>query len=216
MPHLFEPIKIRDIDFRNRIGVSPLCQYSYCNRMSNEWQIVHLGARAAGGVGFVIAEATAVEPIGRISPHEVGLWSDEHIEPLEKVTKFIHSHGAVAGVQLAHAGRKACTQRPWDGSKPLTNADPDWWQEAVGPRSKPFNEHYQTPRELTTADIKEIQQEPKDAVMRSLQAGFNLIETHADFVLLGRELLHHLTWALNAAKALNVQAPIPPQYLRAY
>lgn len=215
MPHLSEPIKIRDVDFRNRIGVSPLCQYSYCNRMSNEWQIVHLGARAAGGVGFVIAEATAVEPIGRISLHDVDLWSDEHIEPLEKVTKFIHSHGAVAGVQLAHAGRKACTQRPWDGSKPLTNADPDWWQ-AVGPSSEPFNEHYQTPRELTTADIKEIQQKPKEAAIRSLQAGFNLIEIHVDFVLLGRELLRHLTRALNAAKALYVQAPIPSQYLRAY
>src|SRR5690606_10496441 len=119
MPHLFEAITIKDVTFRNRIGVSPMCQYSYENGLSNDWQVVHLGARAAGGVGFILAEATAVESIGRISPKDVGIWSDEHIEPLEKVTRFIRSQGAVAGVQLAHAGRKACTQRPWDGGKPI-------------------------------------------------------------------------------------------------
>ena len=178
MSHLFEAITIKDVTFRNRIGVSPMCQYSYENGFSNDWQVVHLGSRASGGVGFVIAEATAIEPLGRISPKDVGIWSDEHIEPLEKVTQFVRSQGAVAGLQLAHAGRKACTQRPWDGGKPIANEDPAWWQ-SVGPSPVAFNESYQTPRELTKAEIKNVQHKFKDAALRSKQAGFNLIEIHA-------------------------------------
>jgi len=178
MPHLFEAIIIKDVTFRNRIGVSPMCQYSYENGFSNDWQVVHLGARAAGGVGLVIAEATAIEPEGRISPKDVGIWSEEHIEPLAKVTQFICSRGAVAGIQLAHAGRKACTHRPWDGGKPIANENPAWWQ-SVGPSPVAFSESYQTPRELTKDDIKSIQQKFKEAAQRSLQAGFNMIEIHA-------------------------------------
>lgn len=178
MPHLFEAITIKDVTFRNRIGVSPMCQYSYENGFSNDWQVVHLGARAAGGVGLVIAEATAIEPVGRISPKDVGIWEDEHIEPLRKVSHFIRSQGAVAGVQLAHAGRKACTQRPWNGGKPIVNENPAWWQ-SVGPSPVAFNESYQTPRELTKDDIISIQQKFKEAAQRSLQAGFNMIEIHA-------------------------------------
>ena len=178
MPHLFEAITIKDVTFRNRIGVSPMCQYSYENGFSNDWQVVHLGARAAGGVGLVIAEATAIEPVGRISPKDVGIWEDEHIEPLRKVSHFIRSRGAVAGIQLAHAGRKACTHRPWDGGKPIVNGNPAWWQ-SVGPSPVAFSESYQTPRELTKDDIKSIQQKFKEAAQRSLQAGFNMIEIHA-------------------------------------
>lgn len=178
MPHLFEPLKIREVVFRNRIGVSPMCQYSYQQGYSNDWQVVHLGARAAGGAGLIIAEATAVEPIGRISPFDVGIWSDEHIKPLQKVTNFILLQEAVAGVQLAHAGRKACTHRPWEGGRPVEIGDPAWWQ-AVGPSPEPFNPDYQTPQELTIAEIKDIQKKFKEAAYRSLQAGFNLVEIHA-------------------------------------
>lgn len=178
MPHLFDPLKIREVVFRNRIGVSPMCQYSYDQGFSNDWQVVHLGARAAGGAGLVIAEATAVDPIGRISPYDVGIWSEEHIEPLRKVTTFILSQGSVAGVQLAHAGRKACTHRPWEGGTPVDNGDPIWWQ-AVGPSPVSINPEYQIPHELTIAEIKEIQKKFKDAAYRSLQAGFNMVELHA-------------------------------------
>jgi len=119
MPHLFEPLTIGAITLRNRVGVSPMCMYSYSDGFSNDWQVIHLGARAAGGAGLVIAEATAVEAWGRITPHDAGIWSDEHIEPLTRVTRVIKENGAVAGIQIAHAGRKASTNRPWDGGKPI-------------------------------------------------------------------------------------------------
>lgn len=178
MSHLFEPIKIGEVIFRNRVGVSPMCQYCYQDGFSNEWQVVHLGARAIGGVGFVISEATAIVPEGRISPNDLGIWSDEHIEALSKVTKFIISQGAVAGIQLAHAGRKACTHRPWDGGTPIQKDHPDWWQ-VVGASPVPFNEKYQIPHELTINEIHEIQDKFVNAAIRSLKAGFNLLEIHA-------------------------------------
>ncbi|HSM23615.1 MAG TPA: NADH:flavin oxidoreductase/NADH oxidase [Anaerolineaceae bacterium] len=178
MPHLFDPIKIKDVLFRNRVGVSPMCQYCYQNGLSNDWQVVHLGARASGGVGFVIAEATAVDPVGRISPYDAGIWTDEHIEPLMRVTDFIRSQGAVAGVQLAHAGRKACTNRAWDGGTPLAPDDENWWQ-AVGASPVSFNEPYQIPHELTKQEILDIQDKFKVAARRSYEAGFNFIEIHA-------------------------------------
>ena len=124
MSHLFEPYTLRGVTLRNRIGMSPMCQYSYTDGFSNDWQLVHLGARAAGGLGLVIAEATAVEARGRITPDDVGIWSDAHIEPLARVARFIKSQGAVAGIQIAHAGRKASTRRPWDGGKPIPPDDP--------------------------------------------------------------------------------------------
>ena len=107
MSHLFEPLTIKDITLRNRIGVSPMCMYSYIDGFSNDWQVIHLGARAVGGAGLIIAEATAIDPIGRITPYDVGIWSDAHIEPLSRVTRVIKENGAVAGIQIAHAGRKA-------------------------------------------------------------------------------------------------------------
>ncbi len=128
MTHLFDPFTIKDVTVRNRIGVSPMCQYSYQDGFSNDWQLAHLGARAIGGAGLVIAEASAVLPEGRITPNDVGIWTDEHIEPLEKVTDFLKRNGAVAGIQIAHAGRKACTNRPWDGGNSIEKSDPRWWQ----------------------------------------------------------------------------------------
>ena len=178
MSHLFEPIKIGEVTFRNRVGVSPMCQYSYQDGFSNEWQAVHLGARAMGGVGFVISEATAIVPEGRISYHDLGIWSDDHIEALSKVTTFIKSQGAVAGIQLAHAGRKACTFRPWDGGVPIPKGHPEWWQ-VVGASPVAFNENYQTPLELSIKEIHEIEDEFVKAALRSLEAGFNLLEIHA-------------------------------------
>jgi 2,4-dienoyl-CoA reductase-like NADH-dependent reductase (Old Yellow Enzyme family) len=178
MTNLFEPIKIRDITFRNRIGVSPMCQYSYQDGFSNDWQVVHLGARAAGGVGFIIAEATAIEARGRISPNDVGIWSDDHIEPLKRVTRFIQSQNVVAGIQLAHAGRKACTNRPWDGGNPIQPDDPAWWP-VIGASPVAFNDYFQTPQELSIDDINQIQIKFESAALRSLAAGFDFVEIHA-------------------------------------
>jgi 2,4-dienoyl-CoA reductase-like NADH-dependent reductase (Old Yellow Enzyme family) len=131
-----------------------------------------------GGVGFVISEATAIVPEGRISPNDLGIWSDEHIEALSKVTKFIKSQGAVAGIQLAHAGRKACTHRPWDGGVPIPKGHPEWWQ-VVGASPLAFNENYQTPLELSIKEIHAIEDKFVKAALRSLDAGFNLLEIHA-------------------------------------
>ena len=178
MAHLFEPLTVRGITLRNRIGVSPMCQYSYTDGFSNEWQMVHLGARAAGGAGLVIAEASAVEARGRITPDDVGIWSDDHVDPLERVARFIKAQGAVPGIQIAHAGRKASTRRPWDGSGPLAADEPRAWP-VVGPSPIPFDEGYQTPQELSQAEIGKIQAAFRAAAVRALAAGFEWIEIHA-------------------------------------
>ncbi|MHB8086859.1 MAG: NADH:flavin oxidoreductase/NADH oxidase [Anaerolineaceae bacterium] len=178
MTTLFYPLTIRSVTLRNRIGVSPMCQYSYKDGFSNEWQLVHLGARATGGAGLVIAEATAVEPRGRITPYDAGLWDDAHIAPLKKITDFIKSQGAVAGIQIAHAGRKGSTDKPWSGGKPLKESDDRWWQ-TVGPSPQAYSSEYQTPHELTKNEIKEIQSLFAAAAKRSLAAGFEWLELHA-------------------------------------
>ncbi len=177
MAHLFERLKIKDVTLRNRIGVSPMCQYSYRDGFSNDWQVIHLGARAAGGAGLVIAEATAVESRGRITPWDVGIWSDEHIAPLQRVTRVIKDNGAVAGIQIAHAGRKACTGQPWTGGKPVQLDDPDWWQ-VVGPSPLPFSAAHQVPVELMVEGISEIRDCFVQAARRSLEAGFEWLEIH--------------------------------------
>ncbi len=135
MSHLFAPYTLRGVTLRNRIGMAPMCQYSYTDGFSNDWQLVHLGARAAGGLGLIIAEATAVEARGRITPNDVGIWTDAHIQPLARVASFIKSQGAVAGIQIAHAGRKASTRRPWDGGKPIQPDDPRWMAHRRAERS---------------------------------------------------------------------------------
>jgi 2,4-dienoyl-CoA reductase-like NADH-dependent reductase (Old Yellow Enzyme family) len=177
LTHLFEPFSLKDVTLRNRIGVSPMCQYSYQDGFSNDWQLAHLGARAVGGAGLVIAEAAAVEARGRISPDDLGIWSEAHIEPLARVARFIQANGAAAGIQIAHAGRKAGTIRPWDGGGPLPVGDPRGWQ-AVGPSPLPFAEGYQMPHALDEAEIQEVQAAFRAAAERALRAGFTWLELH--------------------------------------
>ena len=177
MSHLFEPFHLRSITFRNRIGIAPMCQYSYDDGFSNDWQLVHLGSRAVGGAGLVFAEATAVEAIGRITPADLGIWKDEHIEPLERVAQVIASHGAVPGIQIAHAGRKAGTARPWDGGKTLSDEAGGW--EPVGASAVPFADGYRVPHELTVTEIRDIQAKFVEAAKRALASGFKVLELHA-------------------------------------
>ncbi|MEI7845436.1 MAG: NADH:flavin oxidoreductase/NADH oxidase [Chloroflexota bacterium] len=178
MPHLFEPFTIRGITLRNRIGVSPMCMYSYTDGFSNDWQVIHLGARAAGGAGLILTEATAVEARGRITPYDVGIWSDEQVEPLKRVTRAIKDNGAVPGIQLAHAGRKASTGRPWENSKPILPDQPLGWQ-VVGPSSIAFNEGSCVPHELSLDEIQMVQEAFCAGTRRALAAGFEWLEIHA-------------------------------------
>lgn len=177
MPTLFDPLTLRSVTLRNRIGVSPMCQYWATDGMPSDWHLVHLGSRAVGGAGLVIAEATAVEARGRITPACTGIWSDDHIEPWARVAKFVNEYGAVAGIQIAHAGRKANTLQPWmrgDHDTPAGIAD---W-DVVGPSSIPFREGSNVPRELTIEDIRTIQSSYKAATIRAHQAGFRFLEIH--------------------------------------
>ena len=178
MAHLFESLTVRGVTLRNRIGVSPMCMYSYEDGISNDWQVAHLGARAVGGAGLIIAEATAVEARGRITPDDAGIWSDAQVEPLERVTRFIKQSGTVAGIQIAHAGRKASSVRPWDGGKPIPADGPRGWQ-VIGPSPIPFSEGYQVPHELSPAEIRDVQAAFVAAAQRALAAGFEWLELHA-------------------------------------
>lgn len=174
---LFEPIRFRDVTLRNRIAVSPMCTYSCEDGIPNDWHLVHLGARALGGAGLVIAEATSVEPIGRITPHDTGLWNDAQAEAWIPVTRFIKQYGSVAAVQLAHAGRKAGSARPWQDDSPSPTRPGAW--ETVGPSPFAFNEKMRAPRELSTTDIQGLVRAFRDAAVRSLHAGFEIVEIHA-------------------------------------
>src|SRR5579871_6126078 len=169
--HLFEPLRLRGLQLNNRIVVSPMCEYSSDNGFANDWHFVHLGSRAVGGAGLVFTEATAVVPEGRISPQDLGIWSDDHIEPLARVVRFIHEHGSVAGTQLAHAGRKASTRRPWEGGTPLSENE-GGWSLIVGPSAIPFATGYATPKELTADGIADITDAFASATRRARQAGF--------------------------------------------
>ena len=177
MSHLFEPLTLRGVTLRNRIGVSPMCQYSCVDGIATNWHLVHLGSRAVGGAGLVIAEATAVEARGRITPNDLGIWSDSHVEPLKRITEFVSEHGAIPGIQIAHAGRKAATARPWDGGKPLSDEAGGW--NIIGPSPIAFNEGYRQPAEMTLDQIHEVQQAFRAATIRALQAGFRYLELHA-------------------------------------
>ena len=178
MPHLFDPLKIKDITLRNRIGVSPMCQYSSNDGMANDWHLVHLGYRAVGGAGLVMAEATAVEPRGRISPNDAGLWSDRQIEPLARITKFVKEHGAVPGIQLAHAGRKGSAPRPWEGDNSLSDEEGGW--EIIAPSPLAFGgKLWRVPKEMTLSDVKDVQMAFVDATKRALEVGYQWLELHA-------------------------------------
>jgi len=188
---LFEPLQIRDVKFRNRILVSPMCQYSCVDGFANDWHLVHLGSRAVGGAGAVIVEATAVEAIGRISPGDMGIWQDQQIEPLARIARFVKQQGAVPGIQLAHAGRKASTDVPWRGGRPLS-IEQDGWQP-VAPSALAFDDGYAVPKELTVADIHGIVRRFADAAERALDAGFELLELHNAHGYLANEFLSPLS-----------------------
>jgi 2,4-dienoyl-CoA reductase-like NADH-dependent reductase (Old Yellow Enzyme family) len=178
MPHLFDPFTLRGVPFRNRIGVSPMCQYSATeDGEPTDWHTVHLGARAVGGAGLVIAEATAVEARGRISAFDLGLWHDGQIAPLARLASLLEDHGAVAGIQLAHAGRKGSLKRPWDGGQPL-RADEGGWP-LVGPSALPFSASHPVPHALTVEELREVRRSFAQATVRAREAGFRFLELHA-------------------------------------
>ena len=155
MPHLFDPLTIRDITFANRVFVSPMCEYFSADGFANDWHLVHLGSRAVGGAGLVFTEATAVLPEARISPQDLGIWKDDHIEFLARIVRFIHSQGSVAGTQLAHAGRKASTYRPWDGNGKIPESA-GGWSKVVAPSAIPFADTYPMPLALSIDGIQEV------------------------------------------------------------
>ncbi|GAC1424687.1 MAG: NADH:flavin oxidoreductase/NADH oxidase [Chitinophagaceae bacterium] len=177
MAKLFNPLTIKSVTFKNRIVVSPMCEYSSTDGFANEWHLVHLGSRAVGGAGLIITEATAVSPEGRISPHDLGIWKNAHLDKLKSIASFIHQHGSVAGVQLAHAGRKASFPAPWMGTKQLSKEQGGW--QTVAPSAVPFNEADNPPEALTKEGIRKVIEDFKAAAQRVLTAGFKLIEIHA-------------------------------------
>lgn len=176
---LFEPLPLRGVTARNRVMISPMCQYSSDDRSgrATDWHLVHLGSFATGGAGVVMVEATGVEARGRISPYDLGLWDDGQIEPLARIARFLREHGAVPAIQLAHAGRKASVDRPWTGGKPVAPGEIGW--RVVGPSPIPFDDGYQTPEPLSVEGISEVVAAFARAAERALAAGFELIELHA-------------------------------------
>jgi 2,4-dienoyl-CoA reductase-like NADH-dependent reductase (Old Yellow Enzyme family) len=176
MSKLFTPIKLRDLTFRNRVFVSPMCQYSSDGGLPTPWHFVHLGSRAVGGAGLVMVEATGVSPVGRISPFDSGIWSDAHATAFEPIARFIRQNGAVAGIQIAHAGRKASTDAPWNGGKPLAASAGGW--EPIAPSAVPFSPRHPTPREMSAADMDTVTADFVSAAGRALAAGFEVVELH--------------------------------------
>jgi 2,4-dienoyl-CoA reductase-like NADH-dependent reductase (Old Yellow Enzyme family) len=192
MSHLFESLTIRSIEFRNRIFVSPMCQYSSQDGFANDWHLVHLGSRAVGRAALVFTEAAAVTPEARISPDDLGIWKDEHVEFLSRITKFVDGQGATPGIQLAHAGRKASTAAPWKGGRPIGPED-GGWSPVFAPSAIPFAEGYQTPKEMTKSDIARVVTCFREAARRALTAGFRVIELHGAHGYLLHEFLSPLS-----------------------
>ena len=190
-PHLFTPLTIRGVQFRNRVAVSPMCQYSSVDGFASDWHLVHLGSRAVGGAGLVMMEATAVEPRGRISPWDQGIWKDEHVEFLTRIAAFLKAQGAVAGIQLAHAGRKASTGRPWQGGARIPESEGGW--QPVAPSALPFHPDHPAPHELSKTEIRGLVADFAAAARRSLAAGFELVEIHAAHGYLAHEFLSPLS-----------------------
>ena len=177
MPKLFEPITLRSMTARNRVWLAPMCQYSAVDGVPNDWHLVHLGARATGGFGLVLTEASAVVPEGRISPQDAGIWNDEQAQAWRRIVDFVHDQGAPIGVQLAHAGRKASTYRPWDESSGTVPTDDGGW-ETVGPSEVPF-EGYAAPAALTVEEIERVVSAFAEAAARAVSVGFDTVEVHA-------------------------------------
>ena len=192
MPALFDPLSIRDITFPNRVFVSPMCQYSSADGYANDWHFVHLGSRAVGGAGLVMTEATAVLPEGRISPHDLGIWDQGHIEMLGEIVNFIHQQGSIAGMQLAHAGRKASTRRPWEPSGTVPENEGGWTNVAAASALR-FNDNYPMPHALTKDGIQQAIAAFAAAARRACQAGFRVVEIHAAHGYLIHEFLSPLS-----------------------
>ena len=189
--NLFSPLPIRAITLPNRIVVSPMCQYSCEDGFASDWHLVHLGSRAVGGAGLIMMEASAVEERGRISPGDMGIWKDEHIEPLVRITRFLKKHGSIPGIQLAHAGRKASTDVPWRGSRPLFEGDGGW--QPVAPSAIPFDHGHPIPAELSVSEIKSIVKAFAAAAERALKAGFEVLELHGAHGYLMHEFVSPLS-----------------------
>lgn len=187
MSKLFSPIRIRSIELKNRLVVSPMCQYSSVDGFANDWHLVHLGSRAVGGAALVFTEAAAVSPQGRITPHDLGIYSDEHIQFLKRITDFIKAQRSVAGIQLAHAGRKASHHRPWDGGAALQEDENAWITEA--PSAIPFKDGEPEPHPLSKEEIREVVAAFKTAAIRAKSAGFQVMEIHAAHGYLIHEFL---------------------------
>jgi len=193
MATLFEPLPIRGVTFPNRIFVSPMCQYSSQDGFANDWHFVHLASRAIGGAGLVFTEATAVLPEGRISPQDLGIWDDRHVEQLSRIVRFMHQQGTVAGMQLAHAGRKASTRRPWEGGGKVGQDDGGWPDDVWAPSAIPFSETYPEPKALAESGIARVISAFAAAACRAKAAGFQVIEIHGAHGYLLHEFLSPLS-----------------------
>jgi 2,4-dienoyl-CoA reductase-like NADH-dependent reductase (Old Yellow Enzyme family) len=189
--HLFTPLKLRDVTFRNRIAVSPMCQYSCTDGFPNDWHLVHLGSRAIGGASLVMVEATAVEARGRISPADSGIWKDEHISAFARIARFLREHGAVAGIQLAHAGRKASVRRPWEPVGIIAESEGGW--RTVAPSPIPFRPGDPEPEELSPSAIQSVVAAFAAATRRAVEAGFEMVEIHSAHGYLINEFLSPLS-----------------------
>ncbi|MFV8345543.1 NADH:flavin oxidoreductase/NADH oxidase [Flavobacterium sp. ZB4P13] len=174
---LFSPLQIKSILLKNRIVISPMCQYSAQDGFANDWHLVHLGSRATGGAGLIIQEATAVSPEGRISPEDLGLWKDEHIEKMQQINRFIVSQNSVPGIQLAHAGRKASAASPWNGGRKLDETKGGW--DTVAPSAVGYHDNEKTPIALDKTGIQKVISDFRSATKRAVQAGFQILEIHA-------------------------------------
>ncbi|MGH9218087.1 MAG: NADH:flavin oxidoreductase/NADH oxidase [Vicinamibacterales bacterium] len=192
MPRLFDPLPIRSVTFPNRLFVSPMCEYSSEDGFANAWHLVHLGSRAVGGAGLVFTEATAVTPAGRISPQDLGIWKDAHVDMLARIVRFVHTQGSVSGIQLAHAGRKASTYRPWSGSGRIPELE-GGWRNVLAPSPAPFADNYPLPIEMTPRMISTTVAAFRDAAGRALKAGFRVLEIHAAHGYLLHEFLSPLS-----------------------
>ncbi|HTL07299.1 MAG TPA: NADPH dehydrogenase NamA [Chitinophagaceae bacterium] len=191
MAKLFTPLTIKSVTFKNRIVVSPMCEYSSVDGFANDWHLVHLGSRAVGGAGLIITEATAVSPEGRISPDDLGIWKNAHLDKLKNIVSFVHKQGSVAGIQLAHAGRKASAPAPWKGTRQLTREEGGW--QTVAPSALPFKDTEMIPEALDAAGIEKVIKDFQAAAQRALSAGFKLIELHAAHGYLIHEFLSPLS-----------------------
>jgi len=177
MSLLFSPLKIKNIELINRIVVSPMCEYSAVDGFPNNWHLVHLGSRAVGGAGLIITEATAVSPEGRISVGDLGIWKDEQIEKFKEIVDFIHENGSIAGIQLAHAGRKASFDIPWENPFQLDRENGGW--DTVSASAEIFNPTDKTPIALDIEGIEKVKSDFKSATLRAIKAGFKVVEIHA-------------------------------------